>query len=33
MKGIASDCFTLSRYDRHAGKFAMEEAPVYRIID
>ena len=26
-------CFTLSRYDRATGKFAMEKAPVYHIID
>lgn len=26
-------CFTLSRYDRHSGKWAMEKAPVYHIID
>ena len=26
-------CFTLSRYDRNTGKFAMEKAPVYHIID
>ena len=26
-------CFTLSRYDRETGKWAMEKAPVYHIID
>jgi hypothetical protein len=26
-------CFTLSHYDRHSGKWAMEKAPVYHIID
>ena len=26
-------CFTLSRYDRSSGKWAMEKAPVYHIID
>ena len=26
-------CFTLSRYDRHTGKWEMEKAPVYHIID
>ncbi len=26
-------CFTLSRYDRHSGKWDMEKAPVYHIID
>jgi adenylylsulfate reductase subunit A len=26
-------CFTLSRYDRHSGKWAMEKAPVHHIID
>jgi adenylylsulfate reductase subunit A len=26
-------CFTLSRYDRNTGKWAMEKAPVYHIID
>jgi adenylylsulfate reductase subunit A len=26
-------CFTLSRYDRQTGKWAMEKAPVYHIID
>ena len=26
-------CFTLSRYDRHSGKWNMEKAPVYHIID
>ncbi|HEX6412923.1 MAG TPA: hypothetical protein VFZ94_07750 [Burkholderiales bacterium] len=26
-------CFTLSRYDRASGQFAMEKAPVYHIID
>jgi adenylylsulfate reductase subunit A len=26
-------CFTLSRYDRHSGKWTMEKAPVYHIID
>ncbi|HSE00361.1 MAG TPA: adenylyl-sulfate reductase subunit alpha [Burkholderiales bacterium] len=26
-------CFTLSRYDRNTGKFAMEKAPVHHIID
>jgi adenylylsulfate reductase, subunit A len=26
-------CFTLSRYDRESGKWAMEKAPVYHIID
>ena len=26
-------CFTLSRYDRDSGKWAMEKAPVYHIID
>jgi adenylylsulfate reductase subunit A len=26
-------CFTLSRYDRQSGKWAMEKAPVYHIID
>jgi len=26
-------CFTLSRYDRHSGTWAMEKAPVYHIID
>jgi len=26
-------CFTLSRYDPHSGKWAMEKAPVYHIID
>jgi adenylylsulfate reductase subunit A len=26
-------CFTLSRYDRHTGKWAMEKAPVHHIID
>jgi adenylylsulfate reductase subunit A len=26
-------CFTLSRYDRATGKFTMEKAPVYHIVD
>jgi len=26
-------CFTLSRYDRQTGKWAMEKAPVHHIID
>ena len=26
-------CFTLSRYDRETGEWAMEKAPVYHIID
>jgi adenylylsulfate reductase subunit A len=26
-------CFTLSRYDRKSGEWAMEKAPVYHIID
>ena len=26
-------CFTLSRYDRHRGRWAMEKAPVHHIID
>ena len=26
-------CFTLSRYDRRTGEWAMEKAPVYHIID
>jgi adenylylsulfate reductase subunit A len=26
-------CFTLSRYDRDSGKWAMEKAPVYHIVD
>jgi len=26
-------CFTLSRYDRRSGEWAMEKAPVYHIID
>jgi adenylylsulfate reductase subunit A len=26
-------CFTLSRYDRNTGKWDMEKAPVYHIID
>ena len=26
-------CFTLSRYDRHSGKWALEKAPVYHIVD
>jgi adenylylsulfate reductase subunit A len=26
-------CFTLSRYDRRSGKWEMEKAPVYHIID
>jgi adenylylsulfate reductase subunit A len=26
-------CFTLSRYDRQTGRWAMEKAPVYHIID
>ena len=26
-------CFTRTRYDRESGKWAMEKAPVYRIID
>jgi adenylylsulfate reductase, subunit A len=26
-------CFTLSQYDRHTGKWAMEKAPVYHIVD
>ena len=26
-------CFTLSKYDRNSGKWAMEKAPVYHIID
>jgi adenylylsulfate reductase subunit A len=26
-------CFTLSRYDRRSGGWAMEKAPVYHIID
>ena len=26
-------CFTLSRYDRNTGDWAMEKAPVYHIID
>ena len=26
-------CFTLSKYDRHSGKWEMEKAPVYHIID
>ncbi len=26
-------CFTLSRYDRNTGSWAMEKAPVYHIVD
>jgi len=26
-------CFTLSRFERHTGKWDMEKAPVYHIID
>ena len=26
-------CFTLSRYDRDSGEWAMEKAPVYHIVD
>ncbi len=26
-------CFTLSRYDRHSGKWEMEKTPVHHIID
>jgi adenylylsulfate reductase subunit A len=26
-------CFTLSRYDRDSGTWAMEKAPVYHIVD
>ena len=26
-------CFTLSRYDRETGSWAMEKAPVYHIVD
>ena len=26
-------CFTLSRYDRESGEWAMEKAPAYRIVD
>ncbi|MCH7777911.1 MAG: adenylylsulfate reductase subunit alpha, partial [Gemmatimonadetes bacterium] len=26
-------CFTLSRYDRESGKWELEKAPVYHIID
>ena len=26
-------CFTLSQYDRELGDWAMEKAPVYRIVD
>jgi succinate dehydrogenase/fumarate reductase flavoprotein subunit len=26
-------CFTLSQYDRESGKWEMEKAPVYHIID
>jgi adenylylsulfate reductase subunit A len=26
-------CFTLSRYDRNSGKWEMEKAPVYHIVD
>jgi adenylylsulfate reductase subunit A len=26
-------CFTLSQYDRETGKWTMEKAPVYHIID
>jgi adenylylsulfate reductase subunit A len=26
-------CFTLSRYDRDSGKWQMDKAPVYHIID
>jgi hypothetical protein len=26
-------CFTLSRYERESGKWEMEKAPVYHIID
>ncbi len=26
-------CFTLSRYDRDRGKWALQKAPVYQIID
>jgi adenylylsulfate reductase subunit A len=26
-------CFTLSRYDRESGKWEMEKAPVYHIVD
>jgi adenylylsulfate reductase subunit A len=26
-------CFTLSRYDRDSGKWDMEKAPVYHIVD
>jgi adenylylsulfate reductase subunit A len=26
-------CFTLSRYDRHSGKWELEKAPVYHIVD
>ena len=26
-------CFTLSRYDQHSGKWELEKAPVYHIVD
>ena len=32
IKGIASDCFTLQRYDRQTGRWTMEKTPVYHII-
>jgi adenylylsulfate reductase subunit A len=27
------NCFTLSRYERDTGKWELEQAPVYHIID
>jgi adenylylsulfate reductase, subunit A len=26
-------CFTLSRYDRETGKWELEKAPIYHIVD
>ena len=26
-------CFTLSRFDRTTGKFSLEKAPAYYIVD
>jgi hypothetical protein len=32
-QNIDPKCFTLSRYGRESGKWEMEKAPIYHIID
>ncbi len=33
LRRVREPCFTLSRYDRHSGKRAMEKAPAHHLID